>query len=228
MSAVFARELARMNVRLLFNTQVMRLMGAGAKVTGVETVEGQVVPCDLVVIGIGVIPNVELAATCNLDVQNGIVVDERLLTVDSSISAVGDCAAHPSAHADGIVRIESVQNATDQGRCVAGRIAGRPSRFTAAPWFWSDQGDLKLQIAGLTAGCDRTVVRGDQTSTSCAVFCFRGERLLGVETVNRPADHLAARRLIANHVQLSAEQAADERFDLKQLGAAAAAAAAKS
>lgn len=224
MSAVFARELTRMNVRLLFNTQVMRLIGAGARVTGVETVEGQLVPCDLVVIGVGVIPNVELAATCNLDVQNGIVVDEHLLTADSSISAVGDCAAHPSAHADGIVRIESVQNATDQGRCVAGRIAGRPSRFTAVPWFWSDQGDLKLQIAGLTAGCDRTVVRGDPTSTSCAVFCFRGERLLGVETVNRPADHMAARRLIANHVQLSAEQAADERFDLKQLAAAAAAA----
>jgi 3-phenylpropionate/trans-cinnamate dioxygenase ferredoxin reductase subunit len=107
---------------------------------------------------------------------------------------------------------------------VAARIAGRPSRFTAAPWFWSDQGELKLQIAGLTAGSDRTVVRGDPTSTSCAVFCFRGERLLGVETVNRPADHMAARRLIGNHVRLTAEQAADERFDLKQLGAAAAAA----
>jgi 3-phenylpropionate/trans-cinnamate dioxygenase ferredoxin reductase subunit len=215
MSAIFAREFANMNVRMMFNTQVMHLLGEGGRVTGVETVDGQVMDCDLVVIGIGVIANVELAATCNLDVQNGIVVDEHLLTADPNISAVGDCAAHPNAFANGTVRIESVQNATDQGRCVAGRIAGRAAPFGAVPWFWSDQGSLKLQIAGLSGGFDRTVVRGDPGGTSCAVFCYSKERLLAVETVNRPADHMAARRLIGGRVTLTAEQAADESFDLK-------------
>jgi 3-phenylpropionate/trans-cinnamate dioxygenase ferredoxin reductase subunit len=219
MSNVFTREHAKAGVRFLFNTQVMRLMGAAGHVTGVETVEGEVLDADLVVIGIGVIPNVELAATCDLDIRNGIVVDEQLLTGDPNISAVGDCAAHPNPFAPGMTRIESVQNATDQGRCVAARIAGRPSAFCAVPWFWSDQGDLKLQIAGIATGCERVIVRGDPASASCAAFCFSGERLLAVETVSRPADHMAARHLIAHRAMLTPEQAADESFDLKKLAA---------
>jgi len=104
---------------------------------------------------------------------------------------------------------------------VAARILGRPLPYSAVPWFWSDQGALKLQIAGLTVGHDEAVVRGDPAGTSCSVFCFRGGRLLGVETVNRPADHMAARRLVGNHIALSPAQAADEAVDLKQLVAAA-------
>jgi 3-phenylpropionate/trans-cinnamate dioxygenase ferredoxin reductase subunit len=108
-----------------------------------------------------------------------------------------------------------VQNATDQGRCVAARLAGKPTPYTSAPWFWSDQGDLKLQIAGLTAGCDQVVVRGDTAGTSCAAFCFKEGRLLGVETVNRPGDHMTGRRLIGQGVPVTPAQAADEQFDLK-------------
>jgi 3-phenylpropionate/trans-cinnamate dioxygenase ferredoxin reductase subunit len=210
MSALFMREHAASGVRFLLNTQVMRLIGNAGRVSGVETVEGQEISGELVLIGIGVIPNVELAATCDLELRDGILVNEQLASADERISAIGDCAAHPNPYTADTVRIESVQNATDQGRCVAARIAGRPLPFNFVPWFWSDQGHLKLQIAGIAAGSDRTVVRGDPGGSSCSVFCYRGGRLLAVETVNRPADHMAARRLLGNHVSPTAEQAADE------------------
>jgi 3-phenylpropionate/trans-cinnamate dioxygenase ferredoxin reductase component len=226
MSKIFAREHAQSGVRLLFNTQVKRLIGEAGHVIAAETVEGEIIAGEIVVIGIGVIPNVELAATCDLEVRNGIVVDSHLATTDPHISAVGDCASHPNPYAaDELVRLESVQNATDQARCVAARLAGKPLAFAAVPWFWSDQGALKLQIAGLTAGYDQTVIRGDASSTACAVYCFRNGRLLGVETVNRPADHMTARRLIGSRVAISPQQAADDAVDLKQLAAGGIAAA---
>jgi 3-phenylpropionate/trans-cinnamate dioxygenase ferredoxin reductase subunit len=218
MSHLFVREHSRSGMRFAFNTQVKRLVGRAGKVVAVETVEGETLPGEIVVIGIGVIPNVELAASCNLKVRNGIVVDANLSTADPRISAVGDCAAHPNPYSpDGVVRLESVQNATDQARCVATRIVGKSLPYSAVPWFWSDQGALKLQIAGLTTGYDETAIRGDPSGTSCAVFCFRDGRLLGVETVNRPADHMVARRLVGARVALSPAQAADETIDLKEL-----------
>jgi len=226
MSALFAREHSMRGVRFLFNTQVKCLLGEAGKVFAAETVEGQIIPGDIVVIGIGVIPNVELAATCNLELQNGIVVDANLATADARISAIGDCASYPSPFSvHELVRLESVQNATEQARCVAARILGKAMPYAAVPWFWSDQGPLKLQIAGLTAGYDECIVRGDASGTSCAMFCFRGEQLLGVETVNRPADHMAARRLLGHHIALTPAQAADETLELKQLIAGATAAA---
>jgi 3-phenylpropionate/trans-cinnamate dioxygenase ferredoxin reductase component len=222
MSKLFSREHAKSGMRFLFNTQLKRLIDDEGHVAGVETVDGTVIDADLVLIGIGVIPNVELAATCNLEIRNGIAVDANLATIDPNISAVGDCASYPSPYTtEEFVRLESIQNATDQARCVAARILGRPLPYTAVPWFWSDQGPLKLQIAGLTVGHDEAVVRGDPAGTSCSVFCFRGGRLLGVETVNRPADHMAARRLVGNHIALSPAQAEDEGVDLKRLAAAA-------
>jgi 3-phenylpropionate/trans-cinnamate dioxygenase ferredoxin reductase component len=111
--------------------------------------------------------------------------------------------------------IESVQNATDQGRCVASRIVGKPHPYSSVPWFWSDQGDLKLQIVGLTMGHDEVVLRGDPNGTNCAAFCFKQGQLLGVETVNRPGDHMVCRRIIGQRVALSVTQAADASYDLK-------------
>lgn len=218
MAAIYTREHARKGVELLFNTQVARLNGANGQVQSVETADGRVIDAELVVIGIGVIPNTELAAAAGLEVGNGIVVDAQMLTSDPAISAIGDVASHPNPFAGGsFVRIESIQNASDQARCVAARLNGKPAAFHAVPWFWSDQGDLKLQIAGLTMGFDKVVVRGDANGTSCAMFCYRGEQLLGVETINRPGEHMTARRLLANGVTVTPEQAADESFDLKQL-----------
>lgn len=218
MSAVFTREHEKMGVRLLFNTQVMHLLGDAGAVTDVETVDGKVLPADLVVIGIGVIPSVELAATSDLPIENGIIVDEFLQTSDPHISAIGDVAAYanPYASADR-VRLESVQNACDQARCVASRIMGKPAPYDALPWFWSNQGHLKLQMAGLPAsGCEE-VLRGDPNGTACSVFLFRGDTLVCVETLNRAADHMLGRRLLANRVAVTAQQAGDLKFDLKSL-----------
>ncbi|MDB6060596.1 MAG: FAD-dependent pyridine nucleotide-disulfide oxidoreductase [Verrucomicrobiaceae bacterium] len=219
MASIYTREHTKRGVDLLFNTQVAKLNGVNGQVQSVETTDGRVIEAELVVIGIGVIPNSEIAEAAGLEVRNGIVVNEHLLTSDPNISAIGDVAAHPNPFADGnYVRIESIQNASDQARAVAARLTGKAvAPYGAAPWFWSDQADLKLQIAGLTTGFDKIVLRGDPEGTSCAMYLFLGERLLGVETINRPGDHMTARRLLATRVTVTAEQAADESFDLKQL-----------
>jgi len=218
MSAIFAREHANMGVQLRFNTQVLRLLGENGHVTGVETMDGHILSADIVVIGIGVIPNVELAATCDLPIQNGIVVDEFMQTSDPNISAVGDVAAHDNVYAHGIrTRLESVQNATDQGRCVAARIVGKPHRYDALPWFWSNQGGLKLQMCGLPSnGCEE-VVRGDANGTACSVFLFHDGKLNCVESLNKAAEHMVARKLLVGRIALTPQQAADPTFDLKSL-----------
>jgi 3-phenylpropionate/trans-cinnamate dioxygenase ferredoxin reductase subunit len=205
-------------VDLLFGTQVLRLVGERGAVRGVETVDGRVLAADLVVIGIGVLPNVELAVTCDLQLEDGIVVDELLQTSDPRISAIGDVAAHVNPYAHGRrARIESVQNAADQARCVALRIVGQPTPYRALPWFWSHQGELKLQMAGLpTHGCDE-VVRGDPAAVACSIFSFLEGRLVCVESLNRAAEHMHARRLLASGVALIPQQAADPSFDLKSL-----------
>jgi 3-phenylpropionate/trans-cinnamate dioxygenase ferredoxin reductase subunit len=196
-------------------TGIARILGAGGRVTGVETTDGRLIPADLVLICIGVIPNAGLARDAGLTVDDGIVVDEYLVTSDPAICAIGDCANFPTPFAPARVRLESVQNAVDQGRCVADRLAGRPAPYQKVPWFWSDQGDLKLQIAGITIGHDQSVLRGDPANRSFSVFCFRGRRLIGVESVNRTADHVIARRLLAGDPLLSPEQAADQGYDLR-------------
>jgi 3-phenylpropionate/trans-cinnamate dioxygenase ferredoxin reductase subunit len=133
-------------------------------VAGVSLSDGRHVPADLVVVGVGVLPNVELAAEAGLPVASGIIVDEQLLTLGSDISAIGDCALYASPRFGGSLRLESVQNATDHARCVAARLTGDAKTYDGLPWFWSDQGDDKLQIAGLTTGYDRVAVRGDRAS----------------------------------------------------------------
>jgi 3-phenylpropionate/trans-cinnamate dioxygenase ferredoxin reductase subunit len=216
MSAVFVREHTKEGIQFLFETQVMHIVGEGGRVSAVETVGSEFIPADLVVIGIGVQPNVEVAAASNLDIADGIVVNNQLTTSDADISAVGDCAWHPNAYAAGSgVRLESVQNANDQGRCVAAKLMGKPEHYANVPWFWSDQGQLKLQIAGYTAGCDMTVMRGQSTGPTCSVFCFRQGRFVGVETVNHTVDYMMGRRLLGSHAPLTPQEAADESFDLK-------------
>jgi 3-phenylpropionate/trans-cinnamate dioxygenase ferredoxin reductase component len=231
MSAFFRGAHERQDVRFVFGAMVVRVLGMeGGRATGVETADGRRFPADLVLVGIGVVPNAELAAAAGLAVADGIVVDEHLLTSDPAISAIGDCARYPcrfAAPGAGLSRLESVQNAVDQGRCVAARLAGRPAPYAAVPWFWSDQGPLKLQIAGLATPHERAVLRGDPAAGGAfSVFCFRGDRLIGVESVNRPLDHVLARKLLASGTELTPEQAADAGFDLKAHAAAAAAAGA--
>ncbi len=217
MSAFFAAEHANMGTRLLFGAGVIGLRGEAGHVTGVETTDGTVHPTDFVLVGIGVVPNAELAAEAGLAVANGIVVDELLATEDAAISAIGDAVAYPSLHAGAMTRLESVQNAVDQARVLASRLTGKPLPYQAVPWFWSDQADLKLQMVGLARPNDIAVLRGDPASRRFSVFRFRDGVLTAIESVNRPADHMLGRRLLAGTPTLTPEQAADEGFELKSL-----------
>jgi 3-phenylpropionate/trans-cinnamate dioxygenase ferredoxin reductase subunit len=199
---------------VLLGTGVVRILGNG-RVSGVETSDGRRLPADLVLIGIGVLPNTEIAAAAGLAIDNGIVVDQNLATADRTIFAIGDCANFPSRFAAGRCRLESVQNAVDQGQAVAAAIVGKPIPYDKVPWFWTDQADLKLQIAGNTVGDHHAVLRGDPESRSFSVFCFRDGTLTGVESINRQTDHVIARRLLFVDPRLSPEQAADPDFDLR-------------
>ena len=172
-------------------------------------------PADLVIAGIGVIPNVELALDAGLPVGNGITVDEYLRTPDERIFAIGDCAESPNPFAGALARLESVQNAVDQAAFVAKTIVGHGAPYASVPWFWTDQYDIHMQMAGLPTGFDQVVTRGDHTSSKFSVFYFRERKLCSVDSINRPADHLAARKLIGARTALSPDQAADESFDLK-------------
>ncbi len=220
MSDVFSAAHSGWGVTLDFGQTVASITGEDGRVTGVETGDGRVLPADLVVYGIGVLPNSELAAEAGLEVRNGIAVDAQLLTSDPSISAIGDAVSFPSPLAAHPIRLESVQNAVDQARNVAARLMGKPTAFAALPWFWTDQGELKLQIAGLSEGHDHTVINGSLETKQLSVLCFRQGRLIAVESCNRPADHMAARKLLARASTLSATEAAQAGFELKAYEAA--------
>jgi 3-phenylpropionate/trans-cinnamate dioxygenase ferredoxin reductase subunit len=217
MSAFFLSAHREFGAKFNFGVGVTAIHGASGRVTNVELSNGELLPADAVIIGVGVSAEDSLAREAGLTCANGIVVDAFMSTSDPSISAIGDCAEFPSASLKAPLRLESVQNATDQARAVARRLTGKPVAYDSLPWFWSDQGDLKLQIAGLSHGVDRWVVRGDPTTRAFATFGFRSGTLAAVETVNRGADHMAARRIIAAGMPITPEEAGDPRYDLRKL-----------
>jgi 3-phenylpropionate/trans-cinnamate dioxygenase ferredoxin reductase subunit len=214
-SDYFQQRHTAAGIRIHLGVQATSIESDGTHVTGVSLSDGRHVPADLVVVGVGVLPNIELAAAAGLPVASGIIVDEQLLTSDPDISAIGDCALFASRRFGGSLRLESVQNATDHARCVAARLTGDAKTYDGQPWFWSDQGDDKLQIAGLTTGYDRVVVRGDPAQRSFSAFCYRDGQLVGVESVNRAADHVFGRKIFGLNRSITPEQAADLGFDLK-------------
>lgn len=214
-SDFYAQAHAAFGVDVLLNARLQGLEGKNGHVTGITLADGRSYPADLVLVGIGIEPASELAAGCGLTVANGISVNEQLETSDPKISAIGDCASFPDKWTGQVIRLESVQNAVDQGRCVAHRITGKAARYEAVPWFWSDQRDLKLQMVGLTGGCDRTAIRGSVADRAFSVFCFKGEKLIGIESVNRAADHMFGRRMMAAGANVTPEEAADMSFDFK-------------
>ena len=214
--STFSRDShAAAGAELVFGTGVAAFEGAAGKVTGATLSDGRRLPADLVLLGVGVVAADDLALASGLACDDGVVVDDHLVTSDPAVSAIGDCARFPSHHAGRPARLESVQNAVDQARCVARRLVGKPAPYRDLPWFWSDQGANKLQIAGLSAGCDAWAMRGDPAAGAFTMFGFREGRLSVVETVNRPADHMIARRLIEARSTLTIEQASDPGFDLK-------------
>jgi len=188
----------------------------------VITGSGDIVECDLLVIGIGVVPNIELADTAGLLCDDGIVVNEFCETSVADVYAVGDCAYHPNPFCrNKMIRLESVQNATDQARVVAAAIAGDKKPYNSVPWFWSDQGEHSLQMAGLSGGAElfvrRVPLKPEGQTDSFSIFHFADGQLHCVDSVNSPRDHMLARKLIAGQVNPAPEQVADPGFDLKSL-----------
>jgi len=206
-------------VRFEFGRKVVRLHDASDGVS-VELEDGTCLRCDLVVVGIGVMPNTELAADCGLKVAGGIAVDECARTSDPAIVAAGDCASfvpHWAPEGAPACRIESVQNANDMAKTAASTLVGRPEPYRALPWFWSDQYDLKLQMAGVNTGFTGFAVRGRVEERKFSLFYFRDDTLIAVDSINRPQDHMLARKLLANRARLSMQEAGDPGFDLEVL-----------
>jgi 3-phenylpropionate/trans-cinnamate dioxygenase ferredoxin reductase subunit len=210
-SEFYAAAHRRRGVRVLLGTAVTRFEGADGTVTGARLPDGSLLPADLVIVGIGAEPRTELAEQLGLKVAGGIVTDAFARTSDPAIVAVGDCAVtpHPAAADGSLVRFESYGHATDHAKVAAATLAGVPAPYEAVPWFWSDQGKLKLQIAGLSAGYDQTVLRGDPGQERFSVLYYRDGRLLAVHAVNSPRDYMAVRRALTAGQEIPPEAAAD-------------------
>jgi len=177
---------------------------------------GNVYEADFVIIGIGVIPNIELADAAGLNCGNGIAVNEFCQTTDDDIYAAGDVTWHYNVKYDRHLRLESVPNTTEQAKVVASHICGNPKAYDSLPWFWSDQYDLKLQIAGLSEGYDDLIIRGDRAgSRSFAAFYFKGDRLLAVDAVNAPREFAMSRMVLGKGKTLDKTKVADESVALK-------------
>lgn len=198
------------------NVRIDRFEGS-PMVAQVVLADGTYIDADLVLVGIGLIPNTSLAEAAGIECRDGILVDEFARTTDPNIVAAGDCTNHPSFYAQRRLRLESVQNAVDQGRTAAATIVGQPRPYNVVPWFWSDQYGLKLQVAGLSIGHDQFVIRGSPDKQSFSVFYFQSGRLIAADSINRMQDHLMARRLIAQRVCPDPLKISDESIHLNDL-----------
>ncbi|MER8728680.1 FAD-dependent oxidoreductase [Mesorhizobium sp. M1227] len=190
------QRLEATGVRILTGTTIERLEDENGRVSAAITSSGETLPAQMVVIGIGVVPNVELAEAAGIAIANGIRVDQQMRTSVPEILAIGDAASYRHWFTGGDVRLESVQNATDQARLAARTIVGHTDNYSAVPWFWSDIGDMKLQMVGLIAGGDSHVVLGDVAENKFSIYHYAGSRLLGIESVNRPGDHMLGRKML--------------------------------
>ena len=216
LSDFYLKAHAASGVQFRVGRGVAEIRGAD-KAEAVVLTDGEALPADCVVVGVGVTAEDALARESGLECGNGIVVDAQMQTSDPAISAIGDCADFPNAALGFRTRLESVQNAVDQARCVAARLTGKPAPYDALPWFWSDQGDLKLMIAGLSHGVDQWVLRGDPETRAFSTFGFRDGKLAVVESVNRAGDHAAAKRIVGTTKTLTPEEAGNPAFDLRAL-----------
>ena len=217
----FLDEHTRQGVRFVLGGQPALIKGQDTA-TGVGLTDGAELPADLVISGIGVTPDVALAEQCGLTVNNGIVTDRFCRTSDPNVFAIGDCAARPMVHYETrMARLESVHNAVEGAKIVAATLTGGKEHTEEAPWFWSDQYDLKLQIAGLFHGYDRVVFRGVMADRAFAAFYYKGDKLIAVDAVNRPAEYLGAKLLIQTNRTLPPNVIEDMSRPMKELVASA-------
>ncbi|MCB2044912.1 MAG: FAD-dependent oxidoreductase [Novosphingobium sp.] len=218
LSSFYQNEHLSKGVDLRLEVQVDCLVGNDGKVTGVKLVDGQVLPADMVVVGIGIVPAVGPLIAAGAAGGNGVDVDEFCRTSLPDIYAIGDCAAHANAFAEGaVIRLESVQNANDMATTAAKDITGKGEPYHALPWFWSNQYDLKLQTAGLSIGHDTTVLRGDPASRSFSVVYLRGGKVIALDCVNAMKDYVQGRKLVEAGLAITPEALANAEVPLKEL-----------
>jgi len=203
-------------VKLRLSTGITAFRGSD-RINAVEIADGEQVPADFAVVGVGIVPNTELAADAGLIVDDGIVVDDQCQTNDSNIYAVGDCTAHPNAIYNRQLRLESVHNALEQAKTAASNICGNEAHYSQVPWFWSDQYDLKLQIAGLSTGYDDVIIRGNPADRSFACLYLKDGCLIATDAVNSPRDFLQSKVLIAGQLRIDRDKLADANVQLKDL-----------
>jgi len=214
-SAFFADLHRAHGVSLVFSAQVAAIEGSEGRVAAVATADGRKIPADLVIIGVGAVPNDELARAAGLECSRGVVVDKYGRTSDEKIVAAGDCTVF--RRDDGrMIHFESVQYAVEMAKAAGASLLGKSKPFVAAPWFWSDQYDVKLQMAGLSEGFDAMVERRSGES-AFSLFYYRQGELIAVDSVNRPGEHLLARRLLDAHISPEPAQAGDPASDLRPL-----------
>lgn len=213
-SAFFLDAHRAMGTKVILNAAVQSVLGT-YQAEAIELADGGSAQCDTVLVAAGVVPNQAIAEDAGLAVSNGIIVDAFMTTNDPSILAIGDCAVFHSPYADGPVRLESVQNAVDQAKCAAATIVGATAPYDSVPWFWSEQGAHKLQMVGITNSADHVHVVGTRHEGSLVAYCFRGERFLGIETVNRPGEHMMGRKMLSRRLKLARSDVERTDFDLK-------------
>lgn len=216
-SAFFEKLHKDAGVDLRVDTGVTKIVEDAGKVAGIESSDGTLIPADVIVIGVGILPNDDLASAAGLDVDNGIVVDEYAQTSDPDIFAAGDCANLPSALVGRRIRLESVQNAIDQAKTVANTIMGNKKPYNEVPWFWSDQYDIKLQIAGLSFGYDQTVVRGNPDEKSFAVFYLKEGAVIAVDAINAVPEFMIGKRLVGAAAKIEPTLLADMSVSMKEM-----------
>ncbi len=224
MSAFFDKEHSAQGVNILTGARLQKLVGKDGAVTGAVLADGTKLEADIVLVGIGIIPNSEIAEAAGLTCNNGIIVDRDARTSDPRIFAAGDCAVRPLVHYGRSGRLESVHNAIEQGKLAAAAILEKPRPNEDCPWFWSDQYDLKLQIAGLSTDYDNFVVRGNPDDRKFAVFYLRNGTLIAVDAVNSPPEFLASKKLIMSGAKVAPDVLADTNISMKEIAATALAA----
>jgi 3-phenylpropionate/trans-cinnamate dioxygenase ferredoxin reductase subunit len=203
-------------LQLIYDAQVEALLEQNGKVCAVRTADGKEYSAGCVVVGIGTVADDRLAAEAGLNCERGVVVDGCSRTSDPNVFAAGDCAVRHMPNGE-MRRLESVNNAFEQAKAAAAAMLGEEKPFDAAPWFWSDQYDIKLQMVGISQGFDQVVTRGDIENSNFSAFYFREGQLIAVDSINRSGDHIAARRMLDKNILPTPDQVADETFELKSL-----------
>ena len=194
------------------------IVGDGTKVTGVRLADGEVLPAQMVIVGIGIVPAVAPLLAAGAEGGNGVAVDAQCRTSLADVFAIGDCALHANAFADGAaIRLESVQNANDMAAVVAKTITDEEAAYRAVPWFWSNQYDLKLQTVGLSTGHDATVTRGDPATRSFSIIYLKGGRVVALDCVNAVKDYVQGRKLVETGATIDPALLADANVPLKEM-----------